>query len=131
MAIGCVLLGISFLVLIPSARALETGIKASLLPLTLTTAILTTGELYLSPVGLSLVTKLAPARMVSMLMGMWFLSSFFGNMLCGQIGRLWSKMPHEAFFIMLAAFACGAGLVMALLIKPLNKAIGHDIEASS
>jgi len=125
MSIGCILLGLSFLILIPSARALAGGVKASLLPLTLTTAILTIGELYLSPVGLSLVTKLAPPRMVSMLMGMWFLSSFFGNLLCGQIGRLWSKIPHETFFIILAALACCAGLVMAALIKPLNKAIGH------
>ena len=128
MSIGCILLGLSYLVLIPAAREVAAGGKASLIPLTVTTVILTVGELYLSPVGLSLVTKLAPPRMVSMLMGMWFLSSFFGNLLCGQIGRLWSKMPHEAFFIMLTAFACGAGVVMALLLKPLKRAIGHGHE---
>ncbi|MFA6028591.1 MAG: peptide MFS transporter [Elusimicrobiota bacterium] len=128
MAIGCILLGVSFLVLIPGSRVVAAGGKASLLSLTLCTAILTVGELYLSPIGLSLVTKLAPARMVSMLMGAWFLSSFFGNYMCGFIGGYWEKMSHESFFIMLCALASGAGLCMFALIKPLKRAIGHGHE---
>ncbi|HAM35301.1 MAG TPA: MFS transporter [Elusimicrobia bacterium] len=128
MALGCMLLGLSFLLLIPSARTVAAGGKASLLPLTVCTLVFTIGELYLSPVGLSLVTKLAPPRMVSMLMGMWFLSSFFGNYLCGTIGTFWEKMSHESFFIMLTALACGAGTCMFILIKPLKKAIGHGHE---
>ncbi|MBI4669918.1 MAG: peptide MFS transporter, partial [Elusimicrobia bacterium] len=129
MATGCILLGLSFLVLIPSARHVAAGGKASLFPLLITTMILTTGELYLSPVGLSLVTKLAPPRMVSMLMGMWFLSSFFGNYLCGYIGTFWEKMSKESFFIMLSILAFGAGLCMFALLRPLKKAIGHGREA--
>ncbi len=125
MAIGCVLLGLSFLILIPSARAVASGAKASLLPLTLCAMVLTVGELYLSPVGLSLVTKLAPPRMVSMLMGMWFLSSAFGDYLCGYIGAFWTRMPHESFFLLLSALACGTGLGMFALLNPLKRAIGH------
>jgi POT family proton-dependent oligopeptide transporter len=125
MAIGCVLLGLSFLVLLPQAHHVAAGGKASLLSLTLCTAILTVGELYLSPVGLSLVTKLAPPRMVSMLMGMWFLSSFFGNYLCGYLGAFWEKMSHASFFLMLTGLACGAGVCMFALLVPLKKAIGH------
>ena len=67
-----------------------------------TTFILTIGELYLSPIGLSLVTKVAPARIVSMMMGIWFLSSFFGNYLSGYLGTFWEKMPRERFFLMLS-----------------------------
>jgi proton-dependent oligopeptide transporter, POT family len=125
MGIGCILLGISFLVLLPQANAVAAGHKASLLSLTLCTATFTVGELYLSPVGLSLVTKIAPPRMVSMLMGMWFLSSFFGNYLCGFIGSYWEKMSHAHFFMMLSVMACSAGVCMMALLRPLKKAIGH------
>jgi POT family proton-dependent oligopeptide transporter len=125
MAIGCTLLGLSFLVLIPQAKVVAEGGKATLLSITICTAIFTMGELYLSPVGLSLVTKLAPPRMVSMMMGMWFLSSFFGNYLCGYIGTYWEKMSHESFFLMLMGLACGAGLCMFALLKTLKRAIGH------
>ena len=76
------------------------------------------------------MTKLAPPRMVSMMMGMWFMSSFFGNYLCGYIGTYWEKMSHESFFLMLMALSCGAGLCMFALLKPLKKAIGHGKEAT-
>jgi len=89
---------------------------------------LTVGELYLSPVGLSLVTKLAPPRIVSMMMGMWFMSSFFGDYLCGYIGAYWERMPHANFFLLLMAMACASGLCMFALLRPLKKAIGHGHE---
>lgn len=125
MAIGCTLLGISFLIMIGAAKAAGASGKASLMWLTVTTFLFTIGELYLSPVGLSLVTKLAPPRMVSMLMGMWFLSSFFGNYLCGFLGTYYEKMSKESFFLLLAALSIGAGLAMFAILKPLKKAIGH------
>ena len=128
MAIGCILLGASFLVLLPQARVVAAGGKATLMSLTVCTAVLTLGELYLSPVGLSLVTKLAPPRIVSMMMGMWFLSSFFGDYLCGYLGAYWEKMSHANFFVMLTVMSCAAGLCMFVLLKPLKKAIGHGHE---
>ena len=85
------------------------------------------GELYLSPIGLSLVTKVAPARLVSMLMGMWFLSSFFGNYLSGYLGTYYEKMPKDSFFLMLALLGVIAGAAMFALKRPLKKAIGEDI----
>ena len=125
MAFGCVLLGLSFLVLLPQARVVAAGGKATLGSIAICTAILTLGELYLSPVGLSLVTKLAPPRMVSMLMGVWFMSSCFGDYLSGYLGTYWEKMPHERFFLMLSALACVSGICMIAMLKPLKKAIGH------
>ena len=62
-----------------------------------TTFIMTIGQLYLSPIGLSLVTKAAPARIVSMMMGIWFLSSFFGNYFSGFLGTFWELMEHESY----------------------------------
>src|SRR6185312_9474623 len=78
MAIGCVLLGTSFIVMIAGSYVLG-GSKGGLFWPLFCTFMLTVGELYLSPIGLSLVTKVAPARIVSMMMGIWFLSSFLGN----------------------------------------------------
>ena len=128
MAIGCILLGVSFLVMIPPSHTVAGGAKVNMLWLAACIAILTVGEIYLSPVGLSLVTKVAPVRMVSMLMGMWFLSSFLGNYLCGYIGTFWEKMPKESFFILLSALSIGAGVGMLLVIKPLKRAMGRGQE---
>ncbi|MDD5301602.1 MAG: peptide MFS transporter [Elusimicrobia bacterium] len=127
MGIGCVLLGGAFIIMIAASRALGAGEKGSLLWLVATTWLFTMGELYLSPIGLSLVTKVAPARMVSMLMGMWFLSSFFGNYLSGFIGGFYETMSKDAFFTLLMAMGVGAGLIFFAANKPLRKTIGHGV----
>jgi POT family proton-dependent oligopeptide transporter len=90
------------------------------------TAMLTVGELYLSPVGLSLVTKIAPPRIVSMMMGFWYLSSFFGNYLCGLLGTFWETMTKGSFFLMLAAMSLATGALMVVLYAPLKRAIGDE-----
>jgi POT family proton-dependent oligopeptide transporter len=90
------------------------------------TLIYTIGELYLSPIGLSLVTKVAPARVVSMMMGMWFMANFFGNYLTGYLGTFYEKMSRESFFAILGALAVGAGLAILALSKPLKNAVGHN-----
>jgi POT family proton-dependent oligopeptide transporter len=128
MAIGCILLGISFVFLLPQTHIVDAGGKASLMSITLCTAVFTVGELYLSPVGLSLVTKLAPPRLVSMMMGMWFMSSFFGDYLCGYVGAYWEKMSHFNFFLLLMALACASGVCMFAVLNPLKRAIGHGRE---
>lgn len=128
MAIGCMLLGASFVVMIFAARVSAEQQTVSIWWLFSCMLILTVGELYLSPVGLSLVTKLAPARMVSMLMGMWFLSSFAGNYMAGYLGTFWEKMSKANFFLILSLLAFGAGLGMLAVLKPLKKAIGHGRE---
>ncbi len=128
MAIGCMLLGSSFVVMILAAHVSAGQEKVSLWWLTACILILTIGELFLSPVGLSLVTKLAPARMVSMLMGMWFLSSFAGNYLAGYIGTFWERMPKQSFFAILSLLSMGAGLGILAVLGPLKRAIGHGRE---
>lgn len=125
MAIGCILLGLSFIIMIGASRSYTLYGSASALWMVGCIAVLTVGEIYLSPVGLSLVTKLAPVKLVSMLMGMWFLSSFFGNYLSGYLGTYWEKMPKNSFFTMLIVLAVAGGLGMFAVIKPLKRAIGH------
>jgi POT family proton-dependent oligopeptide transporter len=123
MAIGCLLLGLSFVLMAAGARIVGGGRGSLFWPLA-TTFILTIGELYLSPIGLSLVTKVAPARVVSMMMGVWFLSSFFGNYLSGYVGTFYGPMPREGFFLLLAALGVGAGLAILAFNRPLKRALG-------
>jgi len=129
MAIGCLILGLSFIVMVVGAKVIGDG-KGNLLWPVVCTLLLTVGELYLSPVGLSLVTKVAPARIVSMMMGMWFLSSFLGNYLSGLIGTLYSVMPKELFFLILTVLGVAAGLAIFVLNRPLQRAMGSSGEGA-
>jgi POT family proton-dependent oligopeptide transporter len=128
MAIGCFLLGISFLVMVGGGRVVDSGQKASFGWLVGCSFLLTMGEIYLSPVGLSLVTKISPTRIVSMMMGMWFLSSFFGNYLSGYLATFANKMSSSAFFLLLSIISLATGILMIVLYMPLKKAIGDENE---
>lgn len=125
MAIGSIVLGLSFIVMVVGAKVVGTGKGSPFWPL-FCTFLLTIGELYLSPIGLSLVSKAAPARIVSMMMGMWFLSSFVGNYLSGSIGTLYENktLSAEQFFLMLTVLGVGTGLAMFAFNKPLKKVLG-------
>jgi POT family proton-dependent oligopeptide transporter len=122
MALGSIILGLSFVVMIVGAQAVGSG-KGSLFWPLFCTFLLTVGELYLSPIGLSLVTKVAPARIVSMMMGMWFLSSFLGNFLSGVIGVLYTRWSKDAFFALLTLLGVAAGLAMLAFGRSLKAAM--------
>jgi POT family proton-dependent oligopeptide transporter len=109
--------------MIVAVQGLEPEQRRNVLWLLSTTLVLTIGELYLSPIGLSLVTKVAPQRIVSMMMGVWFLSSFFGNYFSGFLGTYWDKMPREVFFTMLTLLGLGAGVAIFILSRPVNRII--------
>jgi POT family proton-dependent oligopeptide transporter len=127
MGMGCLMLGLGFIVMILASRGMTESTRISVLWLAGATLVFTIGELYLSPVGLSFVTKVAPARMVSMLMGVWFLANFFGNYLTGYLGSFYERMPHERFFWMLTLMGVGAGLAMLALSPPLQRITAkHD-----
>ena len=113
MALGCFGVALSYLLLAPVAWQAGTG-KASWLWLLAFFVILTVGELYLSPVGLSLVTKIAPIRILSMMMGMWLATSFVGGFLAGWLGSYWNRMAKPEFFLMIAAIAaCASAAIFA------------------
>jgi POT family proton-dependent oligopeptide transporter len=119
MALGLFLASASYLVLV-AAAVFAGPDKASWLWLLLYFIVLTVGELYLSPIGLSLTSRVAPARMVSLMMGVFLGSSFLGNILQGYLGSFWSRMEKSTFFLMLAAIAAAAGLAMLALNRPLT-----------
>ena len=83
--------------------------------------VLTIGELYISPTSLSLVTKVAPARIVSMMMGVWLATSFTGNLAAGYLGSFWSGMGKSDFFMMIAIIAALAGLAVLAVARPINR----------
>ncbi len=124
MGIGSLLLGASFLALIYVVSTMVPGEKVSLFWPVMMVLFLSLGELYVSPVGLSLVTRVAPARMVSMIMGMWFLTFSAAGILSGKIGSKMSTMSQTSFFTLLGGIAFGAGLIFFLAKNPLKKIMG-------
>jgi hypothetical protein len=84
---------------------------------------ITVGELCLSPIGLSLVTKLAPARLVGMAMGGWFLAISIGNKFSGFLGTLQNHMDEMWFFVFLAGLAAAVALFVFSVLPKLDRAI--------
>ncbi len=125
MAMGCFGVALSYLVMVAAALTIEPGGKSSWLWLFLYFVVITIGELYLSPVGLSLVSKVAPARFLSLMMGVWLATSFVGNFIAGWLGSFWSSMEKPQFFLMIAGVAGAAGLAIMLLSWPLKKSLRH------
>ncbi|MGO9172349.1 MAG: peptide MFS transporter [Rhodomicrobium sp.] len=125
MAIGCFGVMLANLVMAYAALHVSANAKASWLWLLAYFVIITAGELYLSPVGLSLVSKVAPARVLSLMMGAWLATSFVGNFMAGWLGSFWSSMEKPAFFVMIAGVAALAGLAIVALNRPLRKTLQH------
>jgi MFS family permease len=84
--------------------------------------VISLGELMLSPMGLSLVSKVAPIRMRGLLMGGWFVATAIGNKLTA-IGVYWSIWKHSSFFIVLGSMAFVMAVVLLFLLRPLKKAM--------
>jgi POT family proton-dependent oligopeptide transporter len=124
MSIGCALLALGNALMLIPARAVDHGATISVWWLFLSIMIVTAGELYLSPVGLSLFSRAAPARVASLMMGVNFLSNFAGNYMAGYLGHFWERMPHAVFFGMIA----GIGAAASVAIFVLGRAVGPVLE---
>jgi POT family proton-dependent oligopeptide transporter len=122
LSIGLFLNAASWLIMLAAAHAAGGG-QASWPWLFAFFVAITTGELYLSPTSLSLVTKVAPVRLLSMMMGVWLLTNFIGNFLAGYLGTFWSSMGKGDFFLMLAVISAAAGLAIALMHRPLRNVL--------
>lgn len=124
-ALGLILLGLGYVVLISPATVASGGTKVSPLWLTTTYLLHTLGELCLSPVGLSAITRLAPARVAGLMMGVWFLSISIGNYAGGRIASLYEALSLPALFASVGGFAIAAGLLLAAFIKPMGRLMGE------
>jgi POT family proton-dependent oligopeptide transporter len=130
MSTGMLLTGLSFFVLYVAATVGEASVTGTdiydyrVSPLWLITSygIVTLGELLLSPMGLSLVSKVAPFRFRGMMMGGWFVATAVGNKLTA-IGVYWTRWPHSVFFAVLGVMCVVVATLLAGLLKPLKKAM--------
>jgi proton-dependent oligopeptide transporter, POT family len=112
MAFGALCLSMAYLVM--AAAALSTTGKASALWVIGYFALATLGELHLAPIGLALISKLAPARTLSMLMGVWFAATLPADIFAGFLGGFWSSMSKPSFFLLLALIAAAGSLALRL-----------------
>ncbi len=119
--IGLLLLGSGFLVMVAAGAAAAGGAQVSPWWLILTYLLHTLGELTLSPVGLSAMTKLAPARVSSLMMGVWFLAASVGNFIAGYIASFYETMELSSFMGLVAAIAIAAGVVFFFVAGPFKK----------
>jgi proton-dependent oligopeptide transporter, POT family len=122
-ALGLLISGLSTLVMVAAAKAGHSGAeKVSLWWLIGAYGVVTIGELMLSPMGLSLVSKMSPVRMTSVMMGGWFLATSIGNKLSGVLASLWDTYDDKGSFFMVNFWLLiAASAVMFLLLKWLNK----------
>ncbi|HEX6903469.1 MAG TPA: peptide MFS transporter [Thermoanaerobaculia bacterium] len=122
MAIGMFLTALSFYILYFAAKAGGDAGKVSPWWLIGAYAVISLGELMLSPMGLSLVSKVAPVRLRGVMMGGWFAATAIGNKLT-QIGVFWNVWKHSTFFAVLGSMALVMAVVLVLLLKPLKKSM--------
>src|SRR5580700_7079627 len=117
---GLVFVGLGFAILIPVANSTN----ASPWWLTLTYLLHTIGELCLSPVGMSAMTKLAPARIAGLMMGAWFLSISVGDFIGGRLASVYETFPLPLLFGIVAGFCIVLGALLVFLIKPMRRLMG-------
>jgi len=124
-SVGLVLVGAGFAVLMVAAMIGADGTQVSPMWLVVVYLLHTLGELTLSPVGLSAMTKLAPARVAGLMMGVWFLATSVGNFLAGGVVTLYGSFSQTQIFGAVTVFAVVAGLGLALLIRPINRMLAR------
>jgi proton-dependent oligopeptide transporter, POT family len=126
--LGMVGVGLGFLVLVPAARMVMGGNLAGPGWLTVLYLVHTCGELCLSPVGLSSMSKLAPARLGGLIMGVWFLAASLGNYMAGRAISLTKDMTMDSFFLLMFAFPVVFGLILFALAKPVQRMLAQNDE---
>jgi proton-dependent oligopeptide transporter, POT family len=130
-ALGLIIMAIGFGLLAFGAYGIEAGVKVSMVWLVLAYLFHTLGELCLSPVGLSYVSKLVPARMIAFMFGMWYLAIAIGNKLAavlgGQIEEITKQYSLSTFFLIFTIVPAIAG-VLIWLLGPVIKKLMHGVK---
>jgi proton-dependent oligopeptide transporter, POT family len=124
MAFGLMQLGLGFAVMAWAAVYASAEHPVSSSWLVVTYFFHTTGELCLSPIGLSSTTKLAPPRYAGQMMGIWFMGAALGNLVAGRMAGLIDSLPLPQLFGAVTLFSVGAGLLLLVFTKPLKNWMG-------
>lgn len=129
--LGLVIMAAGFGFLAYGASGIEAGVKVSMIWLILAYLFHTLGELCLSPVGLSYVSKLVPARMIAFMFGMWYLAIAIGNKLAavfgGQIENITNEYSLSSFFLIFTFVPALAGILI-MTLNPLLKKLMHGVK---
>ena len=122
---GFLITSLSTLVMVAATYACHNGLeKSSMWWLIASYGVITVGELCLSPMALSLVSKLSPPRLTALMMGGWFLSTSIGNKLSGVLASMWDDYEHKAnFFLVNFALVLITTMIILLMLKWLNKIV--------
>ncbi|HSL90592.1 MAG TPA: hypothetical protein VK870_14915, partial [Ignavibacteriaceae bacterium] len=130
---GLFITALSTLVMVGAVIYSDNGmIKSSAMWLLGSYMVITIGELFLSPMGLSLVSKLSPVRLTSLMMGGWFLSTSVGNKLSGVISGLWDSIDNKVYFFLINfSGAMIAAIAIFLMIKWLRRVVEEQQAAKS
>ncbi|MBN1503551.1 MAG: peptide MFS transporter [Candidatus Eisenbacteria bacterium] len=126
---GLLLLGVGFLVMAWGSlyAANDGGPGVSPMWLVVTYFMHTLGELCLSPVGLSSVTKLAPRNLVGQMMGTWFMGAALGNLIAGLVAGQFETLPLPKLFLMVAILAASTGFLFLIFSRPIKRLIGNSV----
>jgi POT family proton-dependent oligopeptide transporter len=116
MALGCGFVAVAFVVMTAAAFSYQAaGAPVSWLWVATFLVLLTLGELFVIPVGLSLVTRLSPLGVAGSMIGVWYLAKFGGGLASGYFGTLWSSIPTPVFFLIGAGAAALSGAILFVL----------------
>jgi POT family proton-dependent oligopeptide transporter len=122
---GLLFVGLGFVVLAGGASIAATGVRVSPLWLVSVYLLHTIGELCLSPVGLSAMTRLAPVRIVGLMMGVWFMATSVGNYLGGRVAGLYQRFELPMLFLAVAGYAIIFAVILALLVRPIKRMLAR------
>jgi proton-dependent oligopeptide transporter, POT family len=120
-ATGLFFVAAGFGMLYLASQFAQTGLKVSPLWLTGTYFLFSIGELLLSPVGMSAISKLAPARIVGLTMGVWYLALSVGSYLGGRVASLYETFTLPQLFGTVGLYALAAAVLMALMVRPIRR----------
>lgn len=129
--LGLIIMAIGFGLLAYGSYGIQTGVKVSMIWLVLAYLFHTLGELFLSPVGLSYVSKLVPARMIAFMFGIWYLAIAIGNKLAaavgGEIENITAQYSLSTFFLIFTIVPIAAGLLV-MMLNPILKKLMHGVK---
>jgi POT family proton-dependent oligopeptide transporter len=123
--LGLLSLSLGFAILIPAARLAGTTGQVSPMWLIGTYLLHTIGELCLSPVGLSAMTKLAPVRYAGLMLGVWFLATSVGNFIGGNVAGFYESFTTDQIFLAVASYVAIMCLVLAFFVNPIKRMLAR------
>ena len=130
MGLGMIISGLAFVVMVIGLNTIngnvESGLKISLIYILITYVLLTVGELLLSPIGMAMFNKLAPAKYASLAMGIWYLTFSLANIISGYLAKLTVKLNYTQVFTYIGGVVIVLGVVLILLKGYLNKFMHID-----